>query len=153
MKFSRIWAPLGICALAVVTAAEDPQPVSIDELDINQEEMAVQSLHFAPAQPAVEIKTELRAEIERIFQAERDLLAPLYAKLKTADRDAVFEIERSIAGIKQGTEIELLRAQQRYAEANGQAERADEIASAIEAILHPQPVLLKIERPTPDAQR
>lgn len=134
--------------LAPPALAGDPAPVTVDQLRANADELAAGTLQAAPPPAPAPPRSPLQLELAGILEAEAAELAGLLARLDRAASPAEErQVEREIDTLRQRTELELLRAQLRHAQANGEPERAAAIAQAIQHIVDPpRPVAPRVER-------
>ncbi len=152
----RIPTLLGmLLVFPLAVRAQDPPPVSIDQLDINREEAVEQQLHFEGTgkdAPATDL-TPLQLEMREILAKEAELLRQMAVTLKQAtDPTTIRTIEREMADVKQATEISLLRAQAQSARDQGLRAQADAIDVAIQLILNPVVHIVPSDRPAPKPQ-
>jgi flagellar basal body-associated protein FliL len=135
--------------------AEEPRPVPIEQLAINQEEAAEQALRMdsAPTEAASPSPSALQIELSQILAAEADALSELEVALRAADQQTARALEQRIALVKRDTEIALLRSQQRHALSMGAHEQADDIEAAIQQMLHPPATRVESDRIAPESQR
>lgn len=142
-------SPNGPTTAAAVAATEPASP--IPNLPENQAEIEALANGQLVLEPAPAVGTTLAnpaslspemLEIGRVVNAERARLAELEARLRdTADDTAALSLLREIEQVKQGTEVEILRIQAKFARSAGREAQAQEIEAAVTQILAPAPAL------------
>jgi len=86
-------------------------------------------------------------EIAQAIDAQRMALIALQERFeRTADPNEARAIQREIEATKQGTELQILRIQARYARLGGREAAARRIEAAIEQLLHPPAVVPVVDR-------
>jgi len=89
----------------------------------------------------------LTQEITQAIDAQRVLLIALQERFeRTSDQNEARDVQREIEAVKQGTELQILRIQARYARLGGREAAARRIEAAIEQILHPPAVVPAVDR-------
>jgi hypothetical protein len=84
-------------------------------------------------------RIELAARMDAVIEASNKTLAGLQKLIDaTTDPATGRDLERRMAEVKRGTQIDLLRVQATFARENGRIAQAEQIDAEIEAILNPK---------------
>jgi len=124
----------------------------INQLKVNQAEMAEKGETWSAVEPSEPVLSAMSMEINVVLDEARLQVAAKQEQFdKEPNAEAAMVIMRQIEALKTNAELDILKVQMRHARDKGQTEVVSRIEAALSEMTTPRPRKQPVDRPAPDA--